>query len=92
MAVKDKKARFNPFVPPTHFQQQVGWGTRLANEGLPRIVIIVIIIRLVITITIIVIIIANSSVLAARLRRPANENSHASDDQKPASDTLTTAY
>ena len=33
MAVKDKKARFNPFVPPTHFQQQVGWGTRL---GLAR--------------------------------------------------------
>ena len=30
MAVKDKKARFTPFVPPTHFQQQVGWGTRLA--------------------------------------------------------------
>ena len=29
MAVKDKKARFNPFVPPTHFQQQVDWGTRL---------------------------------------------------------------
>ena len=30
-AVKEKKARFDPFVPPTHFQQQVGWGTRLAN-------------------------------------------------------------
>ena len=28
-AVKEKKARFDPFVPPTHFQQQVGWGTRL---------------------------------------------------------------
>ena len=34
MAVKDKKARFNPFVPQTHFQQQVGWGTRLLNDGL----------------------------------------------------------
>ena len=32
MAVKDKKARFNPFVPPTHFQQQVGWGTRLGID------------------------------------------------------------
>ena len=29
MAVKDKKSRFTPFVLPTHFQQQVGWGTRL---------------------------------------------------------------
>ena len=29
MAVKDKKARLNPFVPPPHFRQQVGWGTRL---------------------------------------------------------------
>ena len=28
-AVKEKKARFDPFVPPTHIQQQVGWGTRL---------------------------------------------------------------
>ena len=28
-ALKEKKARFDPFVPPTHFQQQVGWGTRL---------------------------------------------------------------
>ena len=40
MAVKDKKARFNPFVPPTHFQQQVGWGTRLENvwvEGTLRL-------------------------------------------------------
>ena len=27
--VKEKKTRFAPFVPPTHFQQQVGWGTRL---------------------------------------------------------------
>ena len=32
-AVKEKKARFDPFVPPTHFQQQVGWGTRLAGGG-----------------------------------------------------------
>ena len=32
-AVKEKKARFDPFVPPTHFQQQVGWGTRLAVYG-----------------------------------------------------------
>ena len=31
--VKEKKARFDPFVPPTHFQQQVGWGTRLSNAG-----------------------------------------------------------
>ena len=30
-AVKEKKARFDPFVPPTHFQQQVGWGTRLGK-------------------------------------------------------------
>ena len=30
-AVKEKKARFDPFVPPTHFQQQVGWGTRLVT-------------------------------------------------------------
>ena len=29
LAAKEKKARFDPFVPPTHFQQQVGWGTRL---------------------------------------------------------------
>jgi len=33
---KIKKARFNPFVPPTHFQQQVGWGTRLAKLALPK--------------------------------------------------------
>ena len=32
-AVKEKKARFDPFVPPTHFQQQVGWGTRLALQA-----------------------------------------------------------
>ena len=31
-AVKEKKARFDPFVPPTHFQQQVGWGTRLTSD------------------------------------------------------------
>ena len=31
-AVKEKKARFDPFVPPTHFQQQVGWGTRLVAD------------------------------------------------------------
>ena len=31
-AVKEKKARFDPFVPPTHFQQQVGWGTRLSLD------------------------------------------------------------
>ena len=31
MAVKDKKARFTPFVSPTHFQQHVGWGTRLRS-------------------------------------------------------------
>ena len=31
-AVKEKKARFDPFVPPTHFQQQVGWGTRLGTD------------------------------------------------------------
>ena len=37
MAVKDKKARFNPFVPPTHFQQQVGWGTRLTVVHLVNI-------------------------------------------------------
>ena len=37
MAVKDKKARFNPFVPPTHFQQQVGWGTRLGATPLIQI-------------------------------------------------------
>ena len=34
MAVKDKKARFTPLVPPTHFQQQVGWGTRLDKHQL----------------------------------------------------------
>ena len=33
-AVKEKKARFDPFVPPTHFQKQVGWGTRLAGCSL----------------------------------------------------------
>ena len=32
IAVKDKKARFTPFVPPTHIQQQVGWGTRLEQH------------------------------------------------------------
>ena len=36
-AVKEKKARFDPFVPPTHFQQQVGWGTRLLFVRLPRL-------------------------------------------------------
>ena len=33
-AVKEKKAHFDPFVPPTHFQQQVGWGTRLARDDI----------------------------------------------------------
>ena len=37
-AVKEKKARFDPFVPPTHFQQQVGWGTRLTITTLKVIV------------------------------------------------------
>ena len=36
LAVKEKKARFDPFVPPTHFQQQVGWGTRLTMDNCQR--------------------------------------------------------
>ena len=35
-AVKEKKARFDPFVPPTHFQQQVGWGTRLSLSAIAK--------------------------------------------------------